>query len=510
MIGETLGSHRIVSEIGRGGMGVVYLAEHAMIGRKVAVKLLRADVATDQVERFFNEARAAAKLHHPGLVETFDFGHHTDGSAYIVMEFLAGESLAERLEREPKLPMEFACTIARAVASALRVAHGEGIIHRDLKPGNIFLVDDPDAAGGVRVKVLDFGIAKLTRDDVPSAVMTNSGAVIGTPRYMSPEQCKNAREVDGRTDIYSLGCILYEMLLGTPPFDYDNWAELVGAHLHEEPARPTELDAAVRRDVEALLLRMIAKKVEDRFQSMQEVAGALDDVLRASGIETAASSLPAMRARLSTPPRGVRPASPTATDPTMLSPAPDSKSTPVPVAVTRPRRDPLWIAGMVALTLLLVTGGVIAVVVYNSSKEVVVIGVDQQARDDLSPALPGAIKPVEAVDAAPAPAVDAASAVTEHPRPRSADELQVERLSARFAKRRAEVARCLHGKAPGREPMIVRLSIDLAGHVTSAEVLPAEIGRTEEGQCFARVAHETEFGPQPKAVTVRVPLRIGG
>src|SRR5512146_2728868 len=150
MVGQTLGSYRIVSEIGKGGMGVVYLAEHALLGRKAAVKLLRSDVAGEQVERFFNEAKAAATLHHPGLVEVFDFGHHTDGRGFIVMEFLAGESLAERLERDPRLPVPIACTITRHVANALAVAHNEGIIHRDLKPGSIFLLPDAESPAGVR------------------------------------------------------------------------------------------------------------------------------------------------------------------------------------------------------------------------------------------------------------------------------------------------------------------------------------------------------------------------
>src|SRR5215475_7494767 len=138
MVGETLGTYRIVSEIGEGGMGVVYAAEHTLLGRRAAVKVLRSDLAGEYVERFFNEARAAARLHHPGLVEVFDFGNH-DGRAFIVMELLVGESLAARLAREPRLPFSLAGPITRGVANALHVAHQEGIIHRDLKPANIFL-----------------------------------------------------------------------------------------------------------------------------------------------------------------------------------------------------------------------------------------------------------------------------------------------------------------------------------------------------------------------------------
>jgi serine/threonine-protein kinase len=252
------------------------LAEHALIGRKVAIKLLRADMPGEYVERFFNEAKAAATLHHPGLVDVFDFGHHADGRAFIVMELLTGESLAERLAREPRLPIALACAIARGVANALHVAHEQGIIHRDLKPANIFLISDPDAPAGVRTKVLDFGIAKLVREREARSVKTQSGAVIGTPRYMSPEQCKNARSVDGRSDIYALGCILYEMLLGIAPFDYDSWAELVGAHLYEVPPRPTEIDPELPADVETLVTKMLEKAPADRFQSMHDLAQSLE------------------------------------------------------------------------------------------------------------------------------------------------------------------------------------------------------------------------------------------
>jgi serine/threonine protein kinase len=284
MIGATLGSYRIVSEIGSGGMGVVYLAEHTLLGRKAAVKLLRAELPQEYVERFFNEAKAAATLRHAGLVDVFDFGHHTDGSAYIVMEFLEGESLAERLEREPRLPVPLALSIARSVANALFVAHEQGIIHRDLKPGNIFLVPDDEASMGLRTKVLDFGIAKLQRDrDDSRSVKTQSGAVIGTPRYMSPEQCKNAKSADARSDIYGLGCILYEMLLGVAPFDYDTWAELVGAHIYEVPAKPSEIDARISKDVEILVQKMLEKSPDARFATMQELAQSLEVLLLQHG-----------------------------------------------------------------------------------------------------------------------------------------------------------------------------------------------------------------------------------
>jgi serine/threonine protein kinase len=327
MLGQTLGSYRLVAEIGKGGMGVVYLAEHTLLGRKVAVKLLHSDVHQDQVERFFDEARAAATLQHPGLIEVFDFGRRDDGSAFIVMEFLSGESLAERLQKDPRLQVPLACSITRAVANALQVAHEQGIIHRDLKPGNIFLIPDAEAAFGVRTKVLDFGIAKLHRQTESRSVRTHSGAVIGTPRYMSPEQCKNARTVDGRSDIYALGCILYEMLLGVAPFDYDTWAELVGAHLHEEPPRPHDLDPSLPADVADVVVKMLEKRPEDRYDSMSQLAQVLEGLLRARSSGT--------DLRL-TPPSGVRTsvARGAASDPTLPASGGSSTAIPTPAAST--------------------------------------------------------------------------------------------------------------------------------------------------------------------------------
>jgi eukaryotic-like serine/threonine-protein kinase len=299
MIGETLGSYKIVSVIGQGGMGVVYRAEHTLIGKQVAIKLLLPEMTSDTelVDRFFNEARAAAVIKHPGLVEVFDFGHHTDGSAYIVMELLDGESLGARLARETRLPIATALAIARQVASALHAAHEQQIVHRDLKPENIFLTTDVDAPGGVRTKVLDFGIAKLARTEERRSVKTKTGAVFGTPRYMAPEQCKNATSVDRRADVYALGCIMFEMLLGVAPFDYDNWGELVAAHIHETPPRPSELDPQLPETVEQIVLRALAKKVDDRYPTMLELARHIESVWKTIGDGS--------RAAMFTPPAGL-------------------------------------------------------------------------------------------------------------------------------------------------------------------------------------------------------------
>ena len=278
MIGETLGNYRIVSNLGRGGMGAVYLAEHTVIGRKAAIKVLLPQMSLDSdlVERFFNEAKMAGKLHHPGLVEVFDFGVHRDGSAYIVMELLVGESLTQRMAASGRLSIDLSLALTRQVALALHAVHEQGIVHRDLKPENVFLLPDTEAPGGVRVKLLDFGIAKLAKEDAPRSVKTKTGAVFGTPRYMAPEQCRSAGAVDHRADIYALGCILYEMVLGVPPFDYDGWGELVAAHIHETPPRPTELAPNLAPALEALMLKMLAKRIEDRHASAAQLVAEID------------------------------------------------------------------------------------------------------------------------------------------------------------------------------------------------------------------------------------------
>src|SRR3954462_15345326 len=202
-------------------MGVVYRAEHIQLGRPAALKMLLPQLSSEAsiVQRFFNEARAASAIDHPGIVEVYDFGTHTDGRAYIVMALLKGESLEHRLLSGPLLPQDGA-TIVAQVAAALAAAHARGIVHRDLKPDNIFLVPNELVPGGIQVKLLDFGIAKLA-DEKMAGFKTQTGALMGTPAYRSPEQRRGRAYLDQRTDISSLGCILFHVLWGRPPFTSD-------------------------------------------------------------------------------------------------------------------------------------------------------------------------------------------------------------------------------------------------------------------------------------------------
>jgi serine/threonine protein kinase len=274
-----IGQYKILRTLGAGGMGTVYLGEHILLGRRAAIKTLLPSLSSHReiVDRFFNEARAISAISDPGVVQVFDFGYHVDGTAYIVMEFLEGESLATRIDRLGKLPLVEALRLTRQIASSLAAAHARGIIHRDLKPGNVFVIRDGEAQGGERTKILDFGICKLSGP--VEAIATQTGQMLGTPVYMSPEQCRGAGAVDHRSDVYSVGCALLHMLTGRPPFDCDSVGDFIASHLKEDPPAPSEVAPELPAAVDALVLRCLAKKPEDRFQSMAELQTATDDVL---------------------------------------------------------------------------------------------------------------------------------------------------------------------------------------------------------------------------------------
>ena len=277
MIGEQFGNYRSVALLGEGGMGAVYLAEHPAIGRRVAVKVLHKNYTRDEhlLARFLNEARAANAIRHPNIIEILDSGMMADGTPFLVMELLEGESLGTRLRQNGALPIARALDFAYQTASALGAAHAKGIVHRDLKPDNMFVIPDPHDAQRERIKVLDFGIAKLQQGSVADSVKTRTGTLMGTPIYMSPEQCRGTRAVDHRSDIYSLGVIFYEMLVGQPPFVSEGFGDLVNMHLNMQPASPRSKRPEIPLALDALVLKMLAKNPDDRYQEMKEVQSAL-------------------------------------------------------------------------------------------------------------------------------------------------------------------------------------------------------------------------------------------
>jgi len=276
MIGELFGNYRATALLGEGGMGAVYLAEHPAIGRRVAVKVLHPNYAPDQqlLARFLNEARAANAIRHPNIIEILDSGVLASGTPFLVMELLEGESLGTRLRRVGMLPVAAALELAHQTASALGAAHAKGIVHRDLKPDNLFVIPDPHHPESERIKVLDFGIAKLQQSPLDS-IKTRTGTLMGTPIYMSPEQCRGTKALDHRTDVYSLGVIIYEMLAGHPPFVSQGFGELVHMHLNVQPAPLRPERPEIPALLETVVLRALAKDPEERFADMGELQAAL-------------------------------------------------------------------------------------------------------------------------------------------------------------------------------------------------------------------------------------------
>jgi serine/threonine-protein kinase len=274
VIGEAIGSYQVLRQLGTGAMGEVYLAEHRHLKRKAAVKLLAPELVgrPDLLERFFLEARATSAIAHAGIVQVFDCEIEPSGRPYIVMEYLDGETLAAMLARRGPLAPATAARYAKAMAEALAAAHETGIVHRDLKPENVFVLAHPADA----VKIVDFGIAKLEGDFRAGQVhQTRSGALMGTPLYMSPEQCRDSANIDYRTDLYSLGCVLHEMLTGRPPFTHTTLGDLVVAHM-TEPARDIrEVNPAVPPVLADLVGELLRKDPATRPAGMRAVADRL-------------------------------------------------------------------------------------------------------------------------------------------------------------------------------------------------------------------------------------------
>ncbi|HSK05195.1 MAG TPA: serine/threonine-protein kinase [Kofleriaceae bacterium] len=270
-----LGKYELTGQIGHGSFGDVYTARDTELDREVALKILNPSHHGDEeaMHRFLREARAAARIAHPGIVTVHDCGRLApDGGevlAYIAMERLIGESLTQRLARAGRLRAEEAAEIARQVAAALEAAHRVDVLHRDLKPDNVFLVPDPAAPAGERAKVLDFGLAKIG-----TSRHTRLGSVFGTPLYMSPEQCRSSSSIDARSDIYALGCILFELLTGRAPFEGAIY-EVVERHLHDPAPRASSLVPELPPALDALVAAMLEKDPAARPQTMADVADAL-------------------------------------------------------------------------------------------------------------------------------------------------------------------------------------------------------------------------------------------
>jgi serine/threonine protein kinase len=292
--GSVIGHYRVLEPLAHGGMGMVFAGEDLHLGRRVALKFLHERLVGDgsAVPRFFAEAVAAARISHHGVVSVFDYGSFESG-AYLVMEFLGGETLNARLKREQRLPIARVLDIGVQLGLTLAATHDAGVIHRDLKPDNVHLVPDPAGSGYEFIKVLDFGVAKLTAGATPP--LTQRGDLLGTPFYMAPEQSVDPGNVDHRCDIYSLGCLLYQLVTGRVPFR-GSMLEILLAHQNAVPEPPRSFDPAIPPALEALILRMMAKSRQERPASMVDVVAALGAIQREEQTRAAsAQPLPPLR-----------------------------------------------------------------------------------------------------------------------------------------------------------------------------------------------------------------------
>src|ERR1044071_6036165 len=271
------GKYRIVRLIGEGGMGAVYEGENVRIHRRVAIKVLHPGTAAnvDAVQRFEREAQAAGRIGSDHIVEVIDLGNLPEGDRFMVMEFLDGENLSQRIQARGRLSPQEATSVMIQLLEGLGAAHGAGIIHRDLKPDNVYLVRSKRGQADF-VKILDFGISKFNRLNKDSGMsMTRTGTVMGTPYYMSPEQAKGSKEMDHRSDLYSAGVILYEAVTGQVPFNAETFNELIFKIVLETPPPPQQLAPGLDPAFASIVQKAMSRDQNDRFQSAQEFAQTL-------------------------------------------------------------------------------------------------------------------------------------------------------------------------------------------------------------------------------------------
>ncbi len=330
---DHIGRYQILSELGKGAMGVVYKATDPNIGRTVAIKTLRLDLhgmeADEMLQRFKNEARAAGVMNHPNIITIYDAGE-IEGMFYIAMEFIEGQTLAELLKQEKMLPLERIIDVVCQTCAGLDYAHERGIIHRDIKPANLMIA-------GSLVKIMDFGIAKGG-----GSGMTSTGQVVGTPNYMSPEQVKG-KPLDGRSDLFSLGVVLYEMLTGERPFAGQNVTTIIYKIVNEVPAGPHDLDSTVHPGLTAVVMKALAKAPEQRYATGADFARDLKNYASLESERTVKAAEPIVRstAPAPPPPPAVAPmAAPIAAAPKPAVQKPAALETTVSAPMRPPARPP--------------------------------------------------------------------------------------------------------------------------------------------------------------------------
>ena len=348
---QQLGRYRITGQLGAGGMGVVYLAEDTVLGRRVALKTVRLLEGSgptshnELAERFLREARIVAQMDHPGIVSVYDFGYEGE-TAYLVLEYVAGTNLSQRLDQGPKLERTEAARVLREAASALDYAHGRGVVHRDVKPANLLLTGDG------RVKVADFGIAKLSG----STTMTATGMLMGTVEYMSPEQIRG-ENVDGRSDQFALGVVAYQLITGKRPFQADSAISLAHMIVYEQPAPPSGANQGgmTLPPVDAVLARALDKKPAARYPTCAEFVRELEQCWVGGAAPVPHVAANVSPATVETAPMNVTPARPATPLPVASAPQPAPAPPPLP-APAAPARVSKWIWALVVFVVLGGTG----------------------------------------------------------------------------------------------------------------------------------------------------------
>ncbi|MCB9558341.1 MAG: serine/threonine protein kinase [Deltaproteobacteria bacterium] len=421
--------YRIETRLGQGGMGVVYAARHTVIDKRVAIKILRHEYCRDGslVERFIREAKAASRIGHPNIVDVTDFGRLSDGHIYFVMEYLDGVTLSKEIRRLKVIPVERMLALALQICQGLFIAHNKGIVHRDLKPENIFIVHPATDLDGEQlegypvdvIKLLDFGIAKMSWGR--GTRLTKAGSIFGTPQYMSPEQAAG-RDADHRGDVYSLGCILYEMLTGEVPFIADTFVGTLTKHMFEKPLPPRQLrpELGIPKEIEAVILRAMSKRPEDRFDDMGQMSQALNGSLL--GVAPLDATYPPGSTQIypgavATDEVSADTGSSEAAENLVVTPQPILSSVgsaaleldvPPPAARHRSgRRDLGLLLAMGAVAVLLLLAAILVLTRQPADRQIVVTGSDLSITER-SPAVASPL-----LDAAPAPQADASPAELE-------------------------------------------------------------------------------------------------
>jgi hypothetical protein len=569
--GEFIGGrYRLEVRIGEGGMASVWRAKDERLDRPVAVKFLHSgykgapDTAgrrEDKAEGFLREARIAAAVRHRNVVAILDFGTHEDETPFMVMEFLDGESLEDRLERGERLTREESLGMAVRVLQGLAEVHAAGIVHRDLKPANIFLVRE---RGGFFPKLLDFGISRSLDHESGrrSALTTRDGHIVGTLQYMSSEQARGLADIDKRTDIYSLGVILYELLTGKLPFDSPHQGDLLVQIVTSEPSAVFELAPEVGKQLSDVVERAMQREREERFEDAEQMQRALMQVIertrpvRGGTLSMSVPPPPASSDAASRPggaaSGGKEPAKKAAravAGGTVQMWTPEQEAAVGTVKLDRPAGEPdpaemdaalsdtisaapprrwrAWAprAAMAAVVLML-GGGAMAVALawprgdkgVQEPRYIVVKGGGESEKAGADKSAPDKVSNVKEQPAAASPRPAAGKSrkpsAGDRRRPKSKGDALGAELGRAFVKQKQGVERCFREHAAGQKQLprlSVRLELKADGSVGGARVIPGQLAETDLGKCIAQACRGMKFRPQKEVVSFTIPLtaRLG-